>query len=67
MPKIELSSKWSCDRRELKPKSGGSSSDVWILTGREIKPKYSPSSNNTYELNGNPILVAFGQIILKLW
>ncbi|WP_239989684.1 hypothetical protein [Haemophilus haemolyticus] len=105
MPKISLSSKWSCDGRELKPKSGGSSSDVWVLSGKEIKPKYigtskdvwvwdgrelkpkyvvrpgdiwvvdgdkikpkvSASSNNTYELNGNPILVAFGQVVLKLW
>lgn len=49
MPKIELSSKWTCDGRELKPKVGAA------------------SGTNTYELNGHPLLVAFGQLVLKLW
>ena len=38
MPKIELSSKWSCDGRELKPKVGANQSDIWIYDGRELKP-----------------------------
>lgn len=48
MPKISLSSKWSCDGRELKPKSGGSSSDVWVLSGKEIKPKYIGTSKDVW-------------------
>lgn len=39
MPKIELSSKWTCDGRELKPKVGATPSDTWIYNGKEIKPK----------------------------
>lgn len=41
MPKIELSSKWSCDGRELKPKSGATSQNTWIYDGRYLKPKFS--------------------------
>ena len=68
MPKIELSSKWSCDGRELKPKVGAKQSDdIWVTEGNKIKPKISANYNTTYELSGNPILVAFGQIVLKLW
>lgn len=67
MPKIELSSKWTCDGRELKPKSGAMSSNTWVVDGNKIKPKSGAMSSNTYEFNGNPILVAFGQVILKLW
>ena len=86
MPKISLSSKWSCDGRELKPKVGANQSDIWIYDGRElkpkvgakqsdiwvtegnkIKPKISANYDTTYELNGNAILVAFGQVVLKLW
>ncbi|OOF89053.1 hypothetical protein BKG94_03690 [Rodentibacter ratti] len=84
MPKIELSSKWSCDGRELKPKFGssndawtfngkelkpkfGSSNDAWVVSGNTLKPKYGSSYNSTYDLNGQSILVAFGQVILKLW
>ena len=37
MPKIELSSKWSCDGRELKPKVGANQSDIWIYDGRVAK------------------------------
>lgn len=86
MPKISLSSKWSCDGRELKPKVGANQSDIWVYDGRElkpkvgakqsdiwvtegnkIKPKISANYDTTYELNGNAILVAFGQVVLKLW
>jgi len=105
MPKIELSSKWSCDGRELKPKLGATSQNTWIYDGRylkpkfsatskntwvydgrelkpqfsansqnswviegnKIKPQFSSNSTNTYEFNGHSILVAFGQVVLKLW
>ncbi len=105
MPKISLSSKWSCDGSELKPKVGANQSDIWVYDGRElrpkvgakqsdiwvydgrelkpkvgakqsdiwvtegnkIKPKISANYDTTYELNGNAILVAFGQVVLKLW
>ena len=67
MPKIELSSKWSCDGRELKPNVGAKQSDIWVTEGNKIKPKISANYNTTYELSGNPILVAFGQVVLKLW
>ena len=67
MPKISLSSKWSCDGRELKPKVGAKQSDIWVTEGNKIKPKISANYDTTYELNGNAILVAFCQVVLKLW
>ena len=33
----------------------------------KIMPKISANYDTTYELNGNAILVAFGQVVLKLW
>jgi hypothetical protein len=38
-----------------------------VTEGNKIKPKISANYNTTYELSGNPILVAFGQVVLKLW
>ena len=49
MPKIELSSKWSCDGRELKPKVGANQSDIWIYEGIKIKPKLAAKQNNNYK------------------
>lgn len=36
---IDFPRSWVCDGRELKPKSGASSSNTWICDGKEIKPK----------------------------
>ncbi len=48
---IELPSNWVCDGKELKPKSGASSSNTWIFDGEEIKPKTSASSSNKWIWN----------------
>ena len=52
---IELPSNWVCDGKELKPKSGASSSNTWIFDGKEIKPKTSASSSNTWIWDGKEL------------
>ena len=60
---------WLFNGRELIPQVGGASVSVeWLVEGNKIRSKVgSASGNNTYELNGHPLLVAFGQVVLKLW
>lgn len=52
---IELSKNWVSDGKELKPKTGASSSNTWIFDGREIKPKTGASSSNTWLWDGKEI------------
>lgn len=58
---------WTFNGTELKPRFG-SSRDKWIVDSAKdtIKP-YMGSSRDTYDLDGNPIIVAYAQLILKLW
>lgn len=58
---------WTFNGKELSPKFGASR-DKWIVDSAKdtIKP-YMGSSRDTYDLNGNPIIVAYAQLILKLW
>ncbi len=45
---IELPRDWVCDGRELKPKSGATSSNTWLFDGKEIKPKNGAVMANTW-------------------
>ena len=47
--------------------SNGTSRDTWVVERDIIKPKINATSRNSYDLDGNPLLVAFGQLILKAW
>lgn len=58
---------WVFNGTELKKKYNASSRDIWVVSGGKIKPKYNSSYSTTYDLGSQPILVAFGQLILRLW
>ncbi len=58
---------WVFDGKELKAKINASSRDTWVVERDVIKPKINATSRNSYDLDGNPLLVAFGQLILKAW
>ena len=64
---IELHSNWVCDGKELKPKSGASSSNTWVIDGQKVKPKTGSNSSNTFEIGRSPVLVVAGQLVLRLW
>lgn len=61
---IDFPKNWICNGRELKPKSGASSSNTWICDGRQIKPKNSPSASNRWLWNGKELKPKSGAIIL---
>ena len=61
MPKIELSSKWTCDGRELKPKVGATPSDTWIYNGKEIKPKVGARPSDIWLFNGRELVPQVGR------
>ena len=58
---------WLFDGRELKPKYNATIRDTWVVDGHRIKPKYNATSASTYDMGDEPILVVFGQLILRLW
>ena len=58
---------WIYNGKEIKAKINASSRDTWVVERDVIKPKINATSRNSYDLDGNPLLVAFGQLILKAW
>lgn len=58
---------WIYNGKEIKAKINATSRDTWVVERGIIKPKINATSRNSYDLDDNPILVAFGQLILKAW
>ena len=64
---IQIPKNWSCDGKELKPKSGAKNSDTWILDGRELKLKYGASFSNTWIWDGKEIRPKTGGSYANTW
>ena len=60
MPKIELSRDWECNGRELKPRSGATSSNTWIYNRKEIKPKVGAKPSDIWLFNGRELVPQVG-------
>jgi hypothetical protein len=65
--KISLPSSWTCDGKELKPKSGARLSNTWVFDGKEIKPKSSASLSNTWVWNGTELKPKSGAKASNTW
>ena len=65
--KISLPGNWVCDGKELKPKSGASSSNTWLFDGKEIKPKSGASSSNTWLWDGKELRPKSGSSSSNTW
>ena len=59
---IEIPRDWVCDGRELKPKSGATSSNTWVWDGKELKPKNGASSSNTWVIDGRKAKPKIGAV-----
>lgn len=58
---------WVCDGRELKPKSGASSSNTWVFDGKNIKLKSGGTSSNTWIWDGKELKPKSGASASNTW
>ena len=47
--KVELPSNWVCDGKELKPKTGASSTNTWVCDGKEKMPMATKTAPKKYK------------------
>jgi hypothetical protein len=64
---IILPKEWTCDGRELKPKSGATSSNTWVFDGKEIKPKSGATSSNSWVWTGTELKPKSGATAGNTW